>query len=187
MKKFISVLLTMILALSLLTGCGQPAPPAEETEKPQEEAQLPEEAAEEKPETREFTDSCGRTLSIPAEVSKIAVSGPLAQIYVLPVAGDMLVGVSKSFNGDAQMYLPEEIFNKTEIGQLYGGKGEMDLEALLAAAPDLVVEVGEAKKTIAEDMDSLTQQTGIPFFHIDATVATAPEAYHMLGELLGQK
>lgn len=57
------------------------------------------------------------------------------------------------------------------------------LEALLAAAPDVVIDVGEAKKTIVEDMDSLTEQTGIPFVHIDATVATAPEAYRKLGSL----
>lgn len=35
-------------------------------------------------------------------------------------------------------------------------------------------------------MDSLTEQTGIPFVHIDASVVGAPEAYRMLGELTGQ-
>lgn len=79
------------------------------------------------------------------------------------------------------------IFEKTEIGQLYGGKGEMDLEALLAAAPDVVIDIGEPKGSIAEDLDALTEQTGIPFVHIDATVKTAPEAYRTLGALLGRE
>ena len=47
--------------------------------------------------------------------------------------------------------------------------------------------MGDAKKTIKEDMDSLTAQTGIPFVHIDAAVATAPQAYRMLGDLLGRE
>ncbi|MDO4566667.1 MAG: ABC transporter substrate-binding protein, partial [Oscillospiraceae bacterium] len=44
----------------------------------------------------------------------------------------------------------------------------------------------DSKDTIVEDMDSLTEQTGIPFVHIDATVQTAPEAYRLLGELTGK-
>lgn len=70
--------------------------------------------------------------------------------------------------------------------QLYGGKGEMDLEALLTAAPDVVIDVGEIKSSVAEDLDVLTEQTGIPFVHISATVQTAPEAYRLLGQLLGR-
>ena len=87
----------------------------------------------------------------------------------------------RAFAADAALYLPSYIAGKTEIGQLYGGKGEMDLEALLTAAPDVVIDIGEPKKTTAEDLTTLTAQTGIPFVHISATVATAPDAYRMLG------
>ena len=138
-------------------------------------------------ETREFTDSTGRTVTLPARITKIAISGPLSQIYILPLAGDLLVGVSTAYAEDAQRYLPAYIYEKAEIGQLYGGKGEMDLEALLAAAPDVVIDIGEPKKTTAEDLSALTEQTGIPFIHIDATVATAPEAYRTLGRLLDRE
>lgn len=137
--------------------------------------------------TKEFTDSLGRTVTVPEKITKIAITGPLSQVYIIPLAGDMLVGVSNAFASDAALYLPAYISEKTEIGQLYGGKGEMDLEALLAAAPDVVIDIGEAKKTMAEDLDALTEQTGIPFIHIDATVATAPEAYRALGKLLGRE
>lgn len=138
-------------------------------------------------ELREFTDSTGRTVQVPQKITKIAVSGPLTQVYMVPLAGDMMVGVSNAFSADAEKYLPEYILEAPEIGQLYGGKGEMDLETLLAAGPDVVIDVGEAKGTIVEDMDSLTEQTGIPFVHIDATVMTAADAYRILGELLGKE
>ena len=137
--------------------------------------------------TREFTDSLGRTVTVPEKITRIAITGPLSQVYIIPLAGDMLVGVSNAFASDAALYLPAYISEKMEIGQLYGGKGEMDLEALLAAAPDVVIDIGEPKKTMAEDLSALTEQTGIPFIHIDATVATAPEAYRVLGRLLGRE
>lgn len=179
----------LILAL-LLCGCGQKAPAAPtETQKPvastaATEPPIPTETA---PAAREFVDSTGRTLMVPATIEKIAISGPLSQVYILPLAGDMLVGVSNAYAEDAAQYLPAYLFEKTEIGQLYGGKGEMDLEALLAAAPDVVIDIGEAKKTVAEDLTALTEQTGIPFLHIDATVVTAPQAYRTLGQLLNRE
>lgn len=165
MKK--TIILFLMLSL-LLCGCGQAS-------------------VKTAGETREFTDSTGRTVSLPASITKIAISGPLSQIYILPLAGDMLVGVSTAYAEEAQSYLPAYIYEKAEIGQLYGGKGEMDLEALLAAAPDVVIDIGEPKKTTADDLAALTEQTGIPFIHIDATVASAPEAYRTLGKLLNRE
>ena len=137
--------------------------------------------------TREFTDSTGRTVTVPETVTKIAISGPLSQIYILPLAGDLLVGVSNAYSVDAAIYLPDYISEKPEIGQLYGGRGEMDLEALLQADPDVVIDIGDAKDSVREDMEALSNQTGIPFVHVDATVETAPEAYRLLGELIGRE
>lgn len=180
MKKLIS----MILALAMVVAFAGCSGSADETQAPTETTAAVEESL---PETREFTDSTGRTVTLPYEVTRIAITGPLSQIYILPLAGDMLVGVSNAYSEDAAQYLPEYLFEKTEIGQLYGGKGEMDLEALLAADPDVVIDIGEAKSTIAEDLTALTEQTGIPFVHIDATVATTAEAYRTLGTLLGRE
>ena len=170
MKKCLIFITVLALLAALFAGCGSQGAPAQES-----------------PATREFTDPTGRTVTIPETITRIAVTGPLSQIYILPLAGDMLVGVSNAYAEDAALYLPAHILGKTEIGQLYGGKGEMDLEALLSAAPDVVIDIGEPKGSIADDLTALTEQTGIPFVHIDATVATAPEAYRTLGKLLGRE
>lgn len=168
MKRILCVLLTLILLLPMAAcgSAGREAAPGD---------------------TREFTDSTGRTVTIPANVTRIAITGPLSQIYILPLAGDLLVGVSTACSREAAAYLPDYLAQLPVLGQLYGGKGEMDLEALLAAAPDMVIDIGEAKSGIRADMEALTAQTGIPFLHIDATVATAPQAYRLLGQLLGRE
>ena len=167
MKKLTALTLVTVLVF-LLTAC----------------AAAPQQAAAR---TQQFTDSTGRTVTLPEEITAIAVTGPLSQVYILPLAGDMLVGVSNAYAEEAAVYLPAYITEKTEIGQLYGGKGEMDLEALLAAAPEVVIDIGEPKGSVAEDLTALTEQTGIPFVHIDATVATAPEAFRILGRLLNRE
>ena len=74
-----------------------------------------------------------------------------------------------------------------QIGQLYGGKGELNLETLLQTGAQVVIDVGEPKGSIKEDMDDLQQQTGIPFIHITADMKSYPQAYRMLGDLLGMQ
>ena len=177
MKKLLFTFLPVFLCLAiLLSACGPPAAKSEEP-KPEEKTA----------ETQEFTDSLGRTVTLPAEITKVAVSGPLAQTYLVPLCADLFVGFSIDYAPEAQKFFPAEFWELPHLGQLYGGKGTMDLEALLKAAPDVVIDLGEQKQDMAKDFDDLSEQTGIPFIHIDATVETAGEAYKILGELLGKQ
>ena len=193
-KRMIALLLALCL-LAALGACAKapdspaPAPsPAQSTEAPSPEPEQTPEAAdpgEAKPETVEFTDDTGRTLTVPGNVERIAVSGPMSQIVLFSLAPEKLVGISNAWDAGAEAYFDPAYFSLPVLGQLYGGKGELNLEELLAAAPQLVLDVGEPKGSIREDMDALTEQTGIPFIHIDASTATMGEAYRKLGALLG--
>ena len=163
MKKWTTLALTLLLIAALsLTACAQSA-------------------------SRVFTDSTGREVTVDQEISKIAVTGPLGQIVVFAIAPDMYVGIPNAWNDAAREFLDEQYVNLPVMGQLYGGKGELNLEELLKAAPQVVIDIGEPKSSIAEDMDTLTEQTGIPFVHISAYIDRMDETYAMLGELLGRE
>lgn len=162
MKKFLSLLLALCLSCGLCSFASAEG-------------------------TRTFVDSTGREVTLPANITRIAISGPLAQIFVFALAPEMLVGVANAWDKSAEGILPTAYYNLPLLGQLYGGKGEMNLETLLAAAPDVVIDVGEPKKTVKEDLDALTEQTGIPFVHITTHTGTAGDAYRKLGELLGKQ
>ena len=138
-------------------------------------------------EGRSFTDSTGRELNLPENIRRVAVSGPLSQIVFFSLAPELLVGISVPWEEAAKPYIPEEYLDLPVLGQLYGTKGELNLESLLNAAPDIVIDIGEAKGSIKEDMDALTEQTGIPFVHIDASTETMGETYRILGDLLGMQ
>jgi iron complex transport system substrate-binding protein len=114
----------------------------------------------------------------------VAISGPMAQIVLFALCPDKLVGVASKWDSIAEQYLATEYYNLPELGQLYGGKGELNLETLLASGAQVVIDVGEPKDTIVEDLDALQQQTGIPFVHITATTSTMADAYTKLGELM---
>lgn len=48
----------------------------------------------------------------------------------------------------------------------------------------MIVDVGESKESMTQELDALQQQTGIPFVHIDATLEHMDETYALLGQLL---
>ena len=138
-------------------------------------------------ESRTFTDSLGREVSLPAQIDKVALSGPLAQIVLFPLCPDKLVGLSSAWSEGAEEYLDTAYFNMQVIGQLYGGKGELNLETLLASGAQVVVDVGQPKDGMTEDLDALQEQTGVPFVHVTAYTDTMGDAYRALGELVGME
>lgn len=186
MKRILSLLLALVLVLSL-AACGAAKP--ETTQNPAASSAPTEPATTEpstaEPATRVFTDSLGREVEVPTSITKLAVSGPLAQIVLFALCPDKLVGIASEWDKTAANYLATEYYNLPILGQLYGGKGELNLEALLASGAEVVIDVGEPKDTAKEDLDALQEQTGVPFVHITAMTDTTGNAYRMLGDLLG--
>ena len=183
MKKPLSLLLALTLVLSLC-ACGGGAA---DTPAPTQSAPAQTEAAAPAAENRTFTASVGRTVTLPARIDKVAVTGPLAQIVLFALCPDKLVGIANAWDVSAEEYLDTEYYNLPLLGQLYGGQGELSLETLLASGAQVVIDVGEPKDTIAEDLDALQEQTGLPFVHVTATTQTTGEAYRLLGELVGME
>ena len=136
------------------------------------------------PETRTFTDSVDRTVAVPCTIDKVAVSGPLAQIVLFALCPDKLAGIASKWDETAEQFFDRKYYDLPVLGQLYGGKGELNLETLLNSGAQVVIDVGEPKKTVVEDLDALQQQTGIPFVHVTAATATMGDAYRKLGQLL---
>ena len=164
MKK----LSALLLALALLfpaAGCAAPSPA---------------------PDTVSFTDSCGRTVELPGKITRIAPSGGVAAMLLAIIAPDLLVTTAETPDPARSAYLPDEVAALPATGQLYGGKSTMNLEALLSAAPQVVIDLGEAKSDIAESLDALTEQTGIPSIFIDAGLGSMADAFRTLGTLLGR-
>ena len=173
-KKMISAIVLMVclsLIISVAAGCSSGSN---------------ESTTVADPKTINFTDSAGRQVEVPAQITKIIPSGSMAQIALFALAPDMLVGVSNEWNPDAEQYLDTKYYDLPVLGQFFG-KGDLNLEEIAKADPQVIIDVGESKSSIVEDMDGITEQVGIPTVHIEATTETTGDAYRMLGELLGRE
>ncbi len=136
--------------------------------------------------TRMFVDDAGREVEIPEDLNAIVASGPLAQIVLLALAPDMLVGLAAQVGESARGIIPEELFDLPYFGQLYGS-ANLNVEELAAAGPQVIVDIGELKSGVAEDLGSLEEQTTIPAVFVSATLDTMAETYRTLGRLLGRE
>ena len=87
MKKTLALLLALVMLFSLAAcGAAEPAPaepaPAATEEPAATEAPAEEPAEEPAVETVMFTDSCGREVELPANITKIAPSGTVATMIL---------------------------------------------------------------------------------------------------------
>lgn len=141
-------------------------------------------AASKSEDTRTFIDSCGREVEIPAEIDSIAPSGPLAQIVLYTACPDRLAGIAADFPDEAKQLIDEKYWSMPKFGQFYGKNASLNMEALIEADPDVIVDIGEAKDSIVEDMNNLQEQMDIPVVFIEATLDTMDEAYTKIGQLI---
>jgi iron complex transport system substrate-binding protein len=132
-----------------------------------------------------FTDSAGRDVSLPAKISRVSPSGSLAQMFLLSIAPDMLCTIASDLSAGEREFLPAHLAGLPVVGQFYGSR-DINLEEIAAIGPDLVIDVGEIKKNIAQDMDAITASTALPAVHITADLESTPRAFRTLGKLLGR-
>ncbi len=182
-KRWLAVILAAV-TVSTAAGCGAKAE-SEGNEPQTAEAADTQEA--EGADTTVFTDSLGREVEIPAEITKIAPSGNLAQMILYSLAPDLMVGWSADPGEDMVSYFPDEYKNLPVFGTFYGKKASLNKEALIAAEPQVIIDMGEIKGDMAADLDSLQEQLGIPAIFIKAQLTDSGEAYRTLGSLLGVK
>lgn len=135
---------------------------------------------------KEYTDDCGRKVTFTEEITRIVASGPLSEMIVYALAPDYLVASTQRNNKVMSEYLDEEYLKLPYLGSLYES-ADINVEELALSDPQLIVDIGEAKKSLPEDMDALMKQTGIPSVHLEATLETLPEMYRKLGRILGRE
>lgn len=194
MKKWIALLLALCLTLSLFAGCAkQEAEQAEQqlteemqTEAPEtEETEAPQETEETDTQTRIFVDSLGREVEVPAEIDAIAPSGSIAQMILYTLCWEKMIALSTELSSLQTVYFREECADLPILGQFYGGGDTLNYEEIIKANPDVIIDVGEVKDSLAEDVETLQERTGIPVVFVESTLQTLPETYRMLGDLLG--
>jgi iron complex transport system substrate-binding protein len=136
---------------------------------------------------RSMTDSAGRAVEIPARITRIFAAGPPASTLLYVLAPQLMIGWVRAPGEAEKAYLSPAVRDLPELGRLTGRGDTLNLERLIAAKPDLVIDFGTINDTYRSLADRVQSQTGIPTLLIDGRLENTPRAIRLMADILGVK
>lgn len=134
---------------------------------------------------RTITDSAGRSVDVPDRIERVYASGPPAAIMLYVLAPEKMTGWPRALRESERPYIAEAYRNLPATGRLTGRGDTANLEVVIGANPDLIVDFGSVNETYSSLADRVQGQTGIPYVLINGRFEDTPQALRLLGEILG--
>ncbi len=136
---------------------------------------------------RAVTDSAGRMVEVPDTIAHVFAAGPPASTLLYTLAPQDMVGWVGAPRPAEKQYLAPATRDLPQLGRLTGRGDTLNLERLIAAKPDIVVDFGTINDTYRSLADRVQAQTGIPYLLVDGRFANTPQALRLLAGVLGVK
>jgi iron complex transport system substrate-binding protein len=136
---------------------------------------------------RSITDSSGRTVEIPDKITRVFAAGPPASVLQYMLAPQTMLGWVRQPRPADKPYLLPETRELPTLGRLTGGGDTVNLEVIVAARPDLILDFGTISDTYKSLADRVQAQSGVPYILIDGRFANTAAALRLLGDILGAK
>jgi len=134
---------------------------------------------------RTVADSAGRQVAIPDNVARVFAAGPPASTLLYVLAPQAMIGWVRSPREAEKPFLLPSVRDLPELGRLTGRGDTLNLERLIAAKPDLVIDFGSINDTYRSLADRVQTQTGIPYLLIDGRFENTPAALRLVADILG--
>lgn len=136
---------------------------------------------------RIVTDGAGRQVKIPAHVERVFAAGSPAAITLYTLAPDKLLGWTAPLREEEKAFLPQRYAELPVLGRLTGRANTANVETVLAAKPDLVIDLGDVDPVHVSLAERTQAQTGLPYLIYDGKFEKTAELYEALGAVLGDE
>ncbi|MFZ0841546.1 MAG: iron ABC transporter substrate-binding protein, partial [Xanthobacteraceae bacterium] len=104
-------------------------------------------------------------------------------LYVL--APEKLIGWVRKPSPAELEFLNPKVRQLPEIGRLTGRGDTANLEVVIKAKPDVIIDFGTVNPTYVSLADRVQAQTGIPYLLIDGRLASTAASMKLVGNILG--
>ncbi|MGH8750188.1 MAG: iron ABC transporter substrate-binding protein [Burkholderiales bacterium] len=135
---------------------------------------------------RRIADASGREIALPAEIKRVYAAGPPASVFVFAIAPEKLIGWTRAMRPDEAAFLPPQYANLPELGRLTGRGNTANVEVVLAAKPDLIVDAGSTAPSFVSLAQRVETQTGIPYLLFDGRFSETARTFRLLGAALNE-
>jgi iron complex transport system substrate-binding protein len=132
------------------------------------------------------SDATGRAIVVPEKIDRVYAAGPPASVLLLALAPDKLIGWTRSPRPGEAAFLPESLAALPELGRLTGRGNTANVEVVMAAKPDLIVDVGSTAATFVTLAERVQQQTGVPYLLFDGSLRDTPRLLREVGRAIGK-
>lgn len=134
---------------------------------------------------RTFVDSAQRRVEVPEKIERVFAAGPPAAIILYTLAPQKLIGWNRGLTREELAFVPLRYRELPELGRLTGRGNTANVEVVLKAQPDVILDYGSLRRTFVSLADRVQEQTGVPYVLLDGGFANIPEVYRLLGRLTG--
>ncbi|WP_054950082.1 ABC transporter substrate-binding protein [Numidum massiliense] len=200
MKKKALIILTALMLIVGLIGC-QAAPDKQassgsETTKTNDAKTNEEKTDNEKDgnkdgeataDFREIKDMSGRTVKVPAKIEKVFGTSEISTLFLYSLAPDKVAALNRELTADQKKFFDERIHDLPALGSWKGKGGDTNLEEILKAEPDIIINMGDMDERYQSGADEMQEKLGIPVLLIDGSLENLHDAYRYAGDLLDVK
>ena len=130
-------------------------------------------------------NSAGRKVEVPDKILRVMAAGPPASVLIYVLAPEKLIGWNRKPGEAERAYLAPMVRNLPELGRLTGRGDTANLEVVLKAKPDVVIDFGSVAPTYMSLADRVQAQTGVPYLLIDGRFSNSVAALQLVGRILG--
>ena len=134
---------------------------------------------------RNVTDMAGRTVALPAKVSRVFCVNPIAATILYTLAPDRLLGWNFPLRPEEKRFLPRAYAELPVLGGWFSTQ-KGNVEEILKHRPDLFLHMGPLDASTRSLADRLQEQAGIPVVVLDYELTRLDRTYAFLGKLLGE-
>jgi iron complex transport system substrate-binding protein len=134
---------------------------------------------------RTVTDSALRRAEVPARIDRVYTAGAPATVLLYTLAPDKMLGWNRTLGAYERAFVPARYADLPTLGRLTGRGNSANVETALSTKPDVIIDYGSLGAIYTSLADRTQEQTGIPYLMIDGALAAIPNAYALLGTLLG--
>ena len=135
--------------------------------------------------SRTITDSAKRTVTLPDRIGRVFAAGSPASAALYVMKPDAMVGWIRAPRGEERPYITPAQRDLPALGQLTGRGDTANVEVVLQAKPDLVLDFGSVRDTFVSLANSVQERTGVPYVLIDGRFDATVTGFRLLGGVLG--
>ena len=133
------------------------------------------------------TDGAGRRVALPAKIDRIYAAGPPASVLAFAVAPDRLMGWTSPFREAERPFVAPRYANLPAYGRLTGRGNTANVEIVVKARPDLIIDYGAIRDTYVSLADRVQAQTGIPYLLLDGDFDRMADVILQFGRIAGEE